>query len=572
MTLLEGTLGTILATRAELTPDQLAFTHSTDGAPPYARINYAELHSWVQGVAARIRGSVDAGAHVLLLIEPGLEFVAGLFACFQAGVVAISTAPPNPRRIHRTMPRLLRVCADAQVDAVLTTRAMYESSYAELSGQAELTGRPWVVVDDTATGGTGPLENDPTAVAFIQYTSGSTSAPRGVMLSQENLLANARVIEKGLRISPESRVFSWLPPSHDMGLFCGVVLPVRLGIPAAIMSPTGFLKRPHRWLEGISGFRATISGGPNFAYDLACFRTSPEQREGLDLSTWDVAFNGAERIRAQTVRDFTATFAPCGFRPESIYPCYGLAEATLMVSGPHARRAPTFVELQRSDLEAGVVKVGTDVSVNHTFVACGEVGEGHEVVIVDPATCRRCPPDRIGEIWISGPSVAPGYWRRLADTEERFGGRLADDDRRYLRTGDLGFLCDGEVVITGRLSDIIIVRGRNLYPQDIELAAEEAHPLIRRHCSAAFACTAASGQTAVAMVLEVEPTDDDELTQIIAAAHERVLKELDVQVHSIALVGPGNVPKTTSGKTQRKLCAKRFQSGELALFAIWDRT
>ena len=219
-----------------------------------------------------------------------------------------------------------------------------------------------------------------------------------------------------------------------------------------------------------------------------------------------------------------------------------------MVSGPLARRAPTFVELQRSDLEAGVVKAGTDLSVNHAFVACGEVGEGHEVVIVDPTTCRRCPPNRVGEIWFSGPSVAPGYWRRPADTEERFGGRLADDDRRYLRTGDFGFLCEGEVVITGRLSDLIIVRGRNLYPQDIELVAEEAHPLIRRHCSAAFECTAASGQRAVAMVLEVEPTDEDELTQIIAAVHERVLKELDVQVHSIALVGPGTFRRRAAAR------------------------
>ncbi|HEV7805574.1 MAG TPA: fatty acyl-AMP ligase [Solirubrobacteraceae bacterium] len=568
------TLGATLARRADTTPDRLAFTYSSDGETVADRVTYLELHRRAQAVAYRLLDAVSPGSHALLLFEPGLEFVAAVFGCFQAGVVGVSAPPPHPKRLHRTLPRLRALAGDARVDIVLTTAAIRDAAKPLFAPGQALSDVPWIAVDDEPPeGDPGIVACDPSQLAFMQYTSGSTTDPRGVMLTHANLLANAEVLGRGMRISSETRTFSWLPPSHDMGLVTGILQPVHFGYPAALMSPLTVTKQPVRWLKGVSRFGATISGAPNFAYELAVRRTTDEQRATLDLSCWEVAFNGAEPVRAQAIEAFGDAFAVSGFRRSSFYPCYGLAEATLMVTGPLTRREPTLIELDKRGLDDGIVARPTNGSRRATLVGCGEPAAGHEVAIVDRETLRRACPGEIGEIWVRGPSVAAGYWQHPQRTREAFAARIAGDGdgdaQEFLRTGDLGFLRHGELFIVGRINDVIVLHGRNLHPHDLEVSAESAHPCLRAHCSAAFEIELDGRGAAVAIVLEIDPTPEEELPDVIDKVRRQVLHDVDVQLERIALVSRGSVPKTTSGKIQRQLCRRNLAGGTYALHADW---
>lgn len=566
-----GTLGEILAERAEHTPERLAFTFSRDGEREPERLSYLGLHMRAQRIASHLLDAVPAGSHALLLFEPGLDFVAALFACFQAGVVAVSAMPTQPDRIHRALPRLQRVADDARVEAVLTTTAIIGADKESLDARSPLGAARWIAIDqlDGAVE-PGVLARDPAALAFLQYTSGSTAAPRGVMLDHRHFIANSRVIAAGLRLSCESRGFCWLPASHDMGLISGILQPVILGFPSAMIPPLAVLRRPLRWLTGVTRFRATVSGAPNFAYELAIHRTKAEERDALELGGWDVAFCGAEPVRAQTVAAFSEAFAPHGFRKASFYPCYGLAEATLMVTGPLERREPTVVEVDADSLERGVVRPGAGADRTQPLVGVGEPGAGHEVAIVDDETRVPCGSGEVGEIWVAGPSVAGGYWRDEAGHQDVFGAKIegSNHDQEYLRTGDLGFLSDGELFVVGRIKDVLIIRGRNFQAHDLELAAESAHSGLRRNCSAAFSIETEGGEAAAAIVLEADPAQED-LSEVISAVRRQLSVEFGVQLHWVALVAPGIVPKTTSGKVQRGLCRKRLIAGELAPRAQW---
>jgi acyl-CoA synthetase (AMP-forming)/AMP-acid ligase II len=567
-----GTLGEILAARAHTTPDRVAFTYSSADVSKVDTLTYRSLHRRAQDAAGRLLQAARPRARVLLLFEPGLDFVGALFGCFQSGTVGVSAMPPTASRLHRAIPRLRAIAIDAGIDAVLTTAAIRDVTEPLLTKQDTLMGVPWIAVDDDSnTVAPGVAAANPSDLAFIQYTSGSTFVPRGVMLTHANLLANAEVIRKGLGLSSETRGFSWLPPSHDMGLISGILEPVYLGYPSALISPLTVIKRPLRWLEGISAFRATMSGGPNFAYELAVRRTTPAQRASLDLSCWEVAFNGAEPVRAQTLLAFAEAFAPSGFRRSSLYPCYGLAEATLMVTGPSRRRDPTMLDLDARGLETGIVQAPAAGSRPMTLVGCGEPAEGHQLAIVDPDSRRACSPDRIGEIWVSGPSVAPGYWGEQPRTAEAFGARIAGADQspEFLRTGDLGFLRAGELFIVGRHNELIILNGRNHHPHDIELSAESSHRQVRPHCSAAFAIERDGGQAGAAIVLEINQTPAGEIPAIIQAVRRQVAHDLDLQLERIALVAPGTIPKTTSGKIQRRLCHRQLANAQLISIADW---
>ena len=565
------TLGEILATRAQSTPDQLAFTYSLDGVTQISTLTYRTLQARAQHTASLLLNVVPRGGRVLLLFEAGLEFASALFGCFQAGIVGVSAMPPTPKRMHRIMPRLTAVVEDARVDAVLTTAAICDTAGPLLAEQ--LAGRvvPWIAIDEGSTAvAPGVATPDPSDLAFIQYTSGSTRTPRGVMLTHANLVANIEVIRRAMHLSSSTRAFSWLPQSHDMGLVTGSLAPVYLGYPCALMPPESMIKQPLRWLEGISQFRATMSGAPNFAYELAVRRTDPKQRESLDLSCWDVAFNGAEPIHAQTLRAFAEAFAPCGFRATSLYPCYGLAEATLMVTGPLRRKKPTLLEVDARSLEDRVIQQHSAGGRSVTLVGCGKPGEGHELTIVDVDARRQCPPNQIGEIWVRGPSVASGYWRHEAATAEVFNARIAGKDApEFLRTGDLGFLHHGELFIVGRCKDVIIINGRNHHPHDIEFTAESAHPALRAHCSAAFEIQSADGRPGAAIVLEINPGGPKELSTIIQAVRRQVARELELQLERVALVAPRTIAKTTSGKIQRQLCGRQLAEGKLDLIADW---
>jgi acyl-CoA synthetase (AMP-forming)/AMP-acid ligase II len=567
------TLAQTLAQRADSTPETGAFTYLLDGESAEAKLTYGELHLRAQTLAAQLRERLAPGARVLLLLPPGFEYLEAVFACFYANVIGVSAAPPQPKRLHRTLPRLLAIAADAQVDGVLCTAEIRDAAQ-PLLAEGPLADATWFVADRHAPA----IEDwsipaaEPHEVAFLQYTSGSTAQPRGVMLTHANLLTNLELIGQRFDaaggIARGGKLLIWLPPYHDMGLIGGLLQSVYSGFPVILMSPIAVIKRPERWLQAISRYGATASGGPNFSYDLCVRRIRPEIREQLDLSGWDTAFNGAEPIRASTINAFCEAFAPCGFQRSAFLPCYGLAEATLLVTGNKRPDGPTIASFDSDALLDGRLLPPQPGHAATTLVGCGNSADDHEVAIVDPHTLQRCPPGRIGEIWVSGPSVAPGYWNQpesAADFQAQVAGEAAET--AFLRTGDLGAIEGDDLFVTGRIKELLILHGRNIHPHDLEQSAEGAHPALRQHCSAAFAIED-DERAEVALVLEVKAGTDG-LEEIMSAVRRRVAADYDVQTQLVALVAPGGVPKTTSGKIQRIFTRELLIAGELEPLAIW---
>ncbi len=407
-----------------------------------------------------------------------------------------------------------------------------------------------------AEAGSGDRPETPSAeeAAFVQYTSGSTGTPRGVVVTHANLVHNNRIIAARFEHSRDTVMVGWLPLFHDMGLVGNVLQPLYLGATSVLMPPAAFLLEPVRWLRAISEHRGTTSGAPNFAYDLCVERVRPDQLDGIDLGCWTCAFNGSEPVRARTLERFAERFAPRGFRREAFYPCYGMAEATLFISGGEKREAPREARMEAADGSATVV------------VSSGRTEPDHEIAVVDPQTCRRLPQGEVGEIWFSGPSVSTAYWNRPEESAQRLMARLpGEQDRRYLRTGDLGFLLDGELYVTGRIKDVMIFRGRNHYPHDIEMTVQESHPALRRDAGAAFVVEHADTQ-ALVVVQEVHRTSLRALPleEIAGEVRAAVSREHGLHVGAVVLVKTGSIPKTTSGKIRRGLSRELFLNGGLA--------
>lgn len=577
-----ATLVELLAERAERQPEDRAHTFLLDGETTEETLSYRELAERARAIGGLLQQAGARGEPVLLLFPPGLEYVTAVLGCLCAGAIAVPAYPPDPSRLARTLPRLAALVADAQARFALTTAAI--RSLAEVIGAqaAPLQSLTWLSVED-ATEGAARVWQDPAAtpdtLALLQYTSGSTGTPRGVMLSHANLIHNSAAIHRCFEHGPHSRGVIWLPPYHDMGLIGGVLQPLFGGFPVVLLSPLAFLAKPLRWLQAISRYRATTSGGPNFAYDLCVRKTTPEERAALDLSSWDLAFNGAEPIHVETLDRFAQAFAPAGFRREAFYPCYGLAEGTLIVSGGKKARAiaaRTFRKAALARGEALVPLVSTPAAQApeepvQTLVGCGQNLLGQELLVVDPESRRPVPEGRVGEIWVQGPSVAQGYWKRAGETAETFQARRADTGAEgYLRTGDLGFLLEGELFVTGRIKDLIIIRGRNLYPQDIEQTAVACHPALRPGCAAAFAVEASGegggggeGPERLVLVLEADTKKAFDAPALLATLRRVVAEEYEVQVQAVVLLGPGQIPKTSSGKIQRRACREQFLAGGL---------
>ncbi|HEY0782568.1 MAG TPA: AMP-binding protein, partial [Thermoanaerobaculia bacterium] len=495
------------------------------------------------------------------------------FGCLYAGVVAVPAYPP--RANDRRQERLAAIARDAEPRAILTTGAIV-ASLAGREGLAarlpELAAARFVATDELPASlgaDRDAPEPEPRSIAFLQYTSGSTATPKGVQVTHANLLANERMIGAAFGMSAESVVVGWLPLYHDMGLIGNVLQPLFCGGRCVLMSPVAFLQRPRRWLEAIARHRATTSGGPNFAYELCVRKVPPEDRRGLDLSSWTVAFNGAEPVRAATLARFAEAFAPCGFRREALYPCYGLAEATLFVTGGVRGREPRVLAVAGEALERNAVEaVALEAAGARELVSSGAPRLGQRVAIVDPDSREMVGDGRVGEVWVAGSSVAAGYWRQPEATERDFAARLLDGSGPFLRTGDLGFGWDGELFVTGRLKDLIIVRGRNCYPQDLERTAEEAHPRLRPGCGAAFAVESADGDPSERLVVvqEVErqvKAGSAEAAEIARAVRQAVAQEHEVPVHEVVLTRIGAVPKTSSGKVQRRATRQLYLDGEL---------
>ena len=409
-------------------------------------------------------------------------------------------------------------------------------------------------------------------LAMLQYTSGSTATPKGVMVNHSNLLLTLEDMDRGWKHTADSVLLTWLPMFHDMGLIYGILQPLHKGIPCVFMPSAAFLQRPVRWLEAICRFRATHSGGPNFAYELCAARISAEQRASLDLSSWKMALNAAEPVRADTLRRFAEAFAPCGFDAAAFSPGYGLAECTLKATAVRIGDAPTVLRVRGEALERDRVEIaGEDAGEGRALIGCGQSEIGTRIVIANPASQATCADGEVGEIWLAGPVVAQGYWNRPDATAETFNAFLADTgEGPFLRTGDTGFLHGGELFVTGRLKDLIIIRGVNHYPQDIEFTVQQSHPGLAADCGAAFSVES-GGEERLVVVQEVERTSRRNLDALglVNAIRQAISRRHELQVYAIVLIRTATLPKTSSGKTRRHACRERFLAGALDVVAEW---
>ncbi|MDB5100228.1 MAG: beta-ketoacyl synthase [Cyanobacteria bacterium RYN_339] len=548
-------LAGMLAARAAAHPDRRAFVFLEDGEAEGPVLTFAELDAKAQAIAAHIRLHAGPGDRAMLLYAPGLDYVAAFWGCLYAGVAAVPVYPP---RDAKTAERLIAIAKDAKAKLALTTGELLAKTGVKRWIAPGLRRMKWLATDAVPAAVAPPAPVDPAAIGLVQYTSGSTGVPKGVLVTQANLAHNASLLQAAWDASgfgPQPPTFaSWPPMYHDMGLIGKVVVPVAMGGTCVLMSPLHFLQRPARWLELISRYRADVSAGPNFAYDL-CARRVPA--DGLDLSCWKVALNGAEPVRADALDRFATAFAPAGFRPEAFYPCYGMAEATLFVTGGLAQAAPTVLHLQPEALGADRVEVG---AAGLPVVGVGKPWGDQRVRIVRDG--QALGEDAIGEIWVAGPSIAAGYWQRPAETAEAFGGYLGADGP-FLRTGDLGFLRAGELFVTGRLKDLVIIRGRNLYPQDLEASVAVASPGLRAGGGAAFGVTI-DGEERLVVVQEVDKRNPPaDAKAVLRAVREALAAQHDVGLHALVLVPAGVLPKTSSGKVQRHRARERYLAGAL---------
>jgi acyl-CoA synthetase (AMP-forming)/AMP-acid ligase II/alkylation response protein AidB-like acyl-CoA dehydrogenase/acyl carrier protein len=570
-----------LREHAQACPQRIAYTFlHEDGAAE--ELTWAELDARVELLAMMLAARIKPGARAVLLYPAGLQFIVAYFACLRARVVAVPATMSHRLRGSRRLPGLM---ADADPALVLT-----ESGWAAAVGaclEQSSTDCAFLCTDRLDLAGPATLEPaDPAATAFLQYTSGSTAQPKGVEVTHANIAANIESIRRGFGFDTGSVMVSWLPLFHDMGLIGSVLAPAAVGFRCVLMAPATFLKHPLRWLEAIGRYRGTCAGAPNFGWDYCARRVGDEQKAGLDLSSLAVAYNGSEPVRAATLRAFAAAFAGCGFAPQALFPCYGMAEATLLVAGGPRGRAPRICNVSKGRLEANQVHMvaagGLDA---REVVGCGPAAAGTTVLVVDPDTRTLAAPHRVGEVWVAGPGVARGYWRRRADTEAVFGARLAGNDGAagpFLRTGDLGFLRDGELFLTGRLKELLIVNGRNIYPQDVEEVIVRAIDFIEPNGCAAFVLEA-DGRERLAVVAEANRSlvrtaargrDGNErlaqLDALVQRIRTEVARQFGVAVGQVLFVRPGAFPRTTSGKLQRARCKALTLAGELQLVYASD--
>jgi acyl-CoA synthetase (AMP-forming)/AMP-acid ligase II len=568
-----ASLADLLLYRAAAQPDGRAYVVLSDRGREEASITFADLAQRAAGLAQQISACAAPGDRALLVCPNGIGCMVGFFACVLAGIVAVPLMPPRRNAARDASAGILADCAPR---LGLAPRALIAGERGDLVGHfADAADLAWLAVDAAPPAPPEALQSRAGAgadIAFLQYTSGSTSAPKGVMVSHANLLANLAMIARAFGNTRASTYVSWVPLYHDMGLIINALQSLYVGAPCVLLAPVAFMQRPLLWLRAISDYRAEVAAAPNFAYDLCCDRYRPEQMEGIDLSGWQLALNGAEPVRADTIRRFVATFAPHGFAGDAIYPAYGMAEATVLIAAGRRGGGATIRTLSRDGLRRHRALPPPpplhDDGDAQEVVGCGRALVGEAIAIVDPDRSRRLPPCEIGEIWLAGANVARGYWRNPAASQAAFGARIAgeDDGGRWLRTGDLGFLDDdGELFITGRIKEIVIVRGANHYPQDIEYTVAACHPALRRHGGAAFTVPEARDAERLVIVQEVERTwrhriIADELAARIRAA---VVGAHDIAPYEIALLRPGALPKTTSGKIQRALSRQLWLEGSL---------
>ena len=566
----------LLECRSSSSPNRVAYSFIGDDEP--RDLTYGELNVRARAVAGYLQQTTRPGDRALLLFPAGLDFVSAFFGCVYAGVLAVPACYPKPKR---PIPRLTAIARDASATVVLTNSKTLETTEVARN-QPELRDLSWLAVETISSEYQDRWECPNVGrddLLFLQYTSGSTTNPKGVMVSHDNLLHNLEVIRSGfgMKFSANSgdeteKGLFWLPAYHDMGLIGGILTSLYVGGQSVLMSPTDFLRRPMRWLEAISEARAKISGAPNFAYDLCVEKATEEDLARIDLSCWELGFCGAEPIRAETLERFYDTFSKCGFASDALYPCYGLAESTLLAAGPKSPMSPVYKRLLKSALSNNQVvdANGAPREDVQRLVGCGSALLDNQIMVVDPEHLTCCAPDRVGEIWIRGPSVARGYWNRPEETALTFQAKIADSDEGpFMRTGDLGFISDGNLYVTGRIKDVIIIRGRNLYPQDIEYTASQSNEALIQGAAAAFSYDV-DGQERLAIVQEVNRRfRGQDLADVIGKIRGVINEQHDVDPNAIVLIRQASLPMTTSGKVQRSLCREQFQDGGLRVLEEW---
>jgi acyl-CoA synthetase (AMP-forming)/AMP-acid ligase II len=557
--------------RAEQRGEAVAYTFLLDGDGRETNLTYAELDRRARAVAARLQHELQPGNRAILVFPTGPDFIAAFLGCLYARVIAVPVPEPFT---DRHFLRIKNIVADAGTRHILTTNQFLTAVNQRFAGNPDIQALRWLATDTLDPAGADAWQPQPIApddIAFLQYTSGSTAAPKGVIVTHRNLLANSDMLRQVYQSDQESLLVSWLPLFHDLGLVAKMMQTLYVGCRCILMSPLAFLQKPVRWLQAISHYRGEISGAPDFAYAITARKVTPEQKAGLDLSSWRLAFNGAEPVRAATLEQFADAFQSCGFRREALTPAFGMAEATLFIAGGPLNYGPIYYEIDAAAFGRNRIVLAQAGEASLTAVACGRFDwADQQLKIVNPDTLNECAADEVGEIWLAGGHIGRGYWNKPAETEATFQAYTADTNAGpFMRTGDLGFVHEGQVYVGGRIKDLIIIDGQNHYPQDIEFTVEDAHPAVRQGCTAAFPIDHEGQERLVAVAELREPVNADSPwdTQVIAQELRRaVAKEHGIPLYDIAFIKARTIHKTSSGKIQRRACRTDYLANHLHVY------